>query len=118
MGEEDETVEERCFLAQWGAGARWSRRMAGATPDEQRKENERIDKQRRRRRRSGRKDEEKGKETDPQGHEEMTVSRLLELGSFTNPRRVMLNGRSTIAVDYTGDPKAKTRNQCEEVVRE
>lgn len=29
-----------------------------------------------------------------------------------------LNGRDTIAVDYAGDPKAKTRNRAEEVVRD
>ena len=34
------------------------------------------------------------------------------------PRRVELNGRDTIAVDYAGDPKAKTRNRAEEVVRD
>lgn len=59
-----------------------------------------------------------GKETDPEGHEEITVSRLLELGAFTNARRVELNGRSTIAVDYTGDPHAKTHNRGEDAVRE
>jgi hypothetical protein len=46
------------------------------------------------------------------------VSRLLELGSFTNPRRVQLNGRDTIAVDFAGDPKAKTRNRFEDVIRD
>ena len=46
------------------------------------------------------------------------MSRLLELGAFTNPRRVQLSGRDTIAVDYAGDPKAKTRNRAEEVIRD
>jgi hypothetical protein len=31
---------------------------------------------------------------------------------------VTLNGRSTIAVDYAGDPKAKTRNRLEEVIHD
>ena len=48
----------------------------------------------------------------------MTASRALELGSFTNPRRVELNGRDTIVADYAGDPKAKTRTRFEEVVRD
>ena len=48
----------------------------------------------------------------------VTVSRLLELGAFTNARRVVVNGRPTIAVDYTGDPKAKTENRMEGVIRD
>jgi len=59
-----------------------------------------------------------GKETDAAGHEEITVSRLLELGAFTNARRVQLNGRDTIAVDFAGDPRAKTRSRAEEVIRD
>src|SRR5205823_2760087 len=37
---------------------------------------------------------------------------------FSNPRRVQLAGRETIAVDYEGDPSAKTRNRAEEVIRD
>jgi len=59
-----------------------------------------------------------GKETDPRGEDEVTVSRLLELGAFTNPRRVQINGRDTIAVDFTGDPKAKTRNRLEGIIHD
>ena len=59
-----------------------------------------------------------GKETDSRGDQEITVSRLLELGAFTNPRRVQVSGRDTIAVDFAGDPKAKTRNHAEDVIRE
>ena len=29
-----------------------------------------------------------------------------------------LNGRDTIAVDFAGDPKAKTKNRAEEVIRD
>jgi hypothetical protein len=82
------------------------------------KENERIDKlaaKARERRDNG---DAKGKETDAAGNEEITVSRLLALGAFTNARRVQLNGRDTIAVDYAGDPKARTRNRAEDVVRD
>ncbi len=60
----------------------------------------------------------KGKESSPRGDDEITVSRLLELGSFTNARRVQMNGRDTIAVDFAGDPKAKTRNRLEDVIRD
>jgi len=59
-----------------------------------------------------------GKESDPHGEDEVTVSRLLELGAFTNPRRTQIDGRDTIAVDFGGDPKAKTRNSMEDVLRD
>ena len=88
------------------------------SPEEQKKEAERIDKVVAKAREKRTKAEAKGKETDPYGNEEVTVSRFLELGSFTNARRVTLNGRKTIAVDYAGDPKAKTRNRMENVIRD
>ena len=59
-----------------------------------------------------------GKVTDPRGNDVVTVSRLLELGAFTNARRVTVNGRPTIAVDYTGDPRTKTENRMEGVIRD
>lgn len=88
------------------------------TETEQKKESERIDKEVEKAKERKSRAEAKGAETDPRGHEEITVSRFLELGSFTNPRRLQLNGRDTIAVDYAGDPKAKTRNRAEEVIRD
>ena len=86
--------------------------------EEQKKESEQIDKEVAKARERRAKADEKGAETDPRGHEVVTVSRLLELGSFTNARRVTLNGRDTIAVDFAGDPKAKTRNRFEDVIRD
>jgi hypothetical protein len=88
------------------------------SPDEQKKESERIDKDSEKAKERRQKADEEGKESDPRGHELMTASRALELGSFTNPRRVELNGRDTIVADYAGDPKAKTRTRFEEVVRD
>jgi len=88
------------------------------TADEAKKESERLDKEAAKAREKREKEDAKGKETDPRGNDEVTVSRLLELGSFTNPRRVAMNGRDTIAVDYTGDPKAKTNNRAESVIRD
>ncbi len=85
--------------------------------DEQKKESEKIDKEAAKAKERRAKADEKGTETDPRGHEVVTVSRLLELGSFTNARRVQLNGRDTIVVDFAGDPKAKTRNRFEDVIR-
>ncbi len=86
--------------------------------DDLRKEDERIDKEVSRGKQRREKNDAMGKQTDPHGDEEVTVSRILELGAFSNPRRVEVNGRSTIAVDYAGDPKAKTRNRMEDVIRD
>jgi hypothetical protein len=88
------------------------------TPDEEKKESERIDKEAAKARERRDNGDASGRETDPRGNDEITVSRFLELGRFENARRVQLNGRDTIAVDYEGDPKAKTRNRSEEVIRD
>ena len=88
------------------------------TPDEIAKENERIDKLTAKAHEKREKADAQGKETDPRGNQVITVSRVLELGSFTHPRRVQLDGRDAIAVDYTGDPNAKTRNRSEDVIRD
>jgi hypothetical protein len=86
--------------------------------EEQKKENQQIDKEVAKAKEKRAKADEKGTETDPRGNDLVTVSRLLELGSFTNARRELLNGRDTIAVDFTGDPKAKTMNRFEDVIRD
>jgi len=88
------------------------------SPDELAKENDRVDKQAAKARERRDKGDAEGKETDADGRDEITVSRLLELGAFTNPRRVQLNGRDTIVVDYIGDPKAKTHDRAEEAIRD
>jgi hypothetical protein len=85
---------------------------------EKRKEDEEIDKEVAKAKEKRAKEDAKGKETTPRGDDEITVSRLLELGSFTNARRLQMNGRDTIAVDFAGDPKAKTRNRAEDVIRD
>jgi len=86
--------------------------------EDQAREDKRIEKESAKASERRAKADAEGKPTDPRGEEEITVSRLLELGSFTNPRRVELNGRATIAVDYAGDPQAKTRNRPEDVIRD
>jgi hypothetical protein len=50
--------------------------------------------------------------------DEVTFARFLELGAFSNPRREVRNGRDTIAVDYAGDPHAKTRNLLEGAIHD
>src|SRR5271170_393522 len=86
--------------------------------EEQKKESEQIDKEAAKAREKRAKADARGTETDPRGNELITVSRLLELGSFTNARRVQLGGRDTIAVDFAGDPKARTKTRFEDVIRD
>jgi hypothetical protein len=86
--------------------------------EEQKKESDQIDKEVSKAKERRAKADAKGKETDSRGEELLTVSRLLELGSFTKARREPLNGRDVIAVDFTGDPKAKTKNRFEDIVRD
>jgi hypothetical protein len=50
--------------------------------------------------------------------DEVTFARFLELGAFSNPQRVAMNGRDTIRVDYNGDPKAKTHNLLEGAIHD
>jgi len=88
------------------------------TPEEIKNEDERIDTVVRKAKERREKADAEGKETDPRGHDEITVSRLLELGTFSNPRREVINGRDTILVDFQGDPKAKTHNSAEGIFRE
>ncbi|MDP9039942.1 MAG: hypothetical protein M3O02_11845 [Acidobacteriota bacterium] len=88
------------------------------SPAELAKEDERIDKETRKQHQLREEKDARGKETDPHGHDEVTVSRLLELGAFTNERRVDRNGRATIAVDYTGDQHTSTHNRAEDVMKD
>ena len=87
------------------------------TPDEQKKEGERIDKEVAKAKERRAKLEDKGKETDTRGDELISAARILELGTFSNPRRILLNGRPTIVADYAGDPHAKTHNSGEAAIR-
>jgi hypothetical protein len=88
------------------------------TGDELKKQNERIDqriaeaKQRDAEKAAGETPKKKGSTYS------LTYELLQQLGTFSNPRRVQLHGRDTIAIDYAGDPKAKTHNILEEIVRD
>ena len=88
------------------------------TEKEKAKEAEAVDKEVKKARDRKAKAEQQGKVTDPNGDEEITVPRMLQLGSFSNPRRQTVNGRSTILVDFTGDPKAKTHNPMESAIHD
>lgn len=84
---------------------------------DQKKEDDRIDKEVKEAVEKREKREREGKPTNGNGQEVLTVSRILELGNFTNPRRIDYKGRPTIVVDYTGDPHAKTRYRFEDVFK-
>jgi hypothetical protein len=86
--------------------------------EEKKKEDESIDKESARARERRAKADAEGKQTSARGDDEVTVSRLLELGKFSNAHRVEWHGRDTIVVDYIGDPKAKTRNSFENAIRD
>ena len=42
---------------------------------------------------------------------------MLEIVSFSNPRRTSLNGRENIVFDFQGDPHAKTHGRDEEALK-
>jgi hypothetical protein len=49
--------------------------------------------------------------------DEVSVSRLLAITRFSNPRRIVEGGRPVIAVDFIGDPHAKTHGRNEDAVK-
>ena len=53
----------------------------------------------------------------PNGEVVISVGRILAMAKVSSPRREMLDGRSTIAFDFVGDPHAKAHNLAEEAAR-
>ncbi len=88
------------------------------TPDEERKEEDRLRKEVEKAKERKSKAERDGKETNSRGDDELTLSRVLELGTFSHERRTNLGGRSTILLDYTGNKDAKTHNQLETIFKD
>lgn len=78
------------------------------TPDQARKEQDRVNKEVLKISKPG--------YTNPD-KDEITVSRLLQIVRFVRPRRVLLNGRDTIAFDFAGDEHAKTHGRDEEALK-
>jgi len=76
------------------------------SPDEQKKEQERVTKE-----------VEKAQKLPPgksmEGGE-VSITRILAIMKVSNPRRVSLNGRDTIAFDFVGDPHAQTHGLAED----
>ncbi len=74
--------------------------------DEQKKEQERVEKE-----------VEKAAKLDPSKSlhgDELSVKSILAIMKVSNPRRVSLNGRPTIAFDFVGDPHAQTHGFAED----
>ena len=78
------------------------------TPDQARKEQDRVNKEVLKILKPG--------YTNPD-KDEITVARLLQIVRFVRPRRVLLNGRDTIAFDFAGDEHAKTHGRDEEALK-
>ena len=59
----------------------------------------------------------------PAGHsynrrgENVGISQILPLMRISNPRRISLNGRSTLAFDFVGDPHARAHGLAENAAR-
>jgi hypothetical protein len=49
--------------------------------------------------------------------DEITVARLLQIVTFSRPRRVRLNERDTIVFDFAGDQHAKTHGRDEDALK-
>ena len=114
--------EERVYEIFFIGGVRLQRLVRkdnrDLSPDEIKKEDERLDKEIAKAKEKRARADAEGKETDTHGRDEVTVSRILELGKFSNARRQTIDGRPTIVVDYAGDPQAKTHTEGEAVIKD
>jgi hypothetical protein len=78
------------------------------TPDQARKEQDRVNKEVIKISQQGEGNPDK---------DDITVARLLQIVTFSRPRRVSLNGRDTIAFDFAGDEHAKTHGRNEDALK-
>ena len=88
------------------------------TPDEAKKENKRVDEEIAKAQKYKARRDAKVAEGKDDRHVIISASRILELGTFSNERRVMLNGRPTIVLDYAGNRDVKTKNKAEDIVKD
>ena len=79
-------------------------------PDAQKKQSVQIDKEVAVAEKRRAKADAEGKTTDSHGRPTFEISQLLATGIFTNERRETVDGRPTILVDFTGEPKAPYPN--------
>jgi hypothetical protein len=78
------------------------------TPDQARKEQDRVNKEVIKISQQG---------EDKPDKDDITVARLLQIVTFSRPRRVSLNGRDTIVFDFAGDEHAKTHGRNEDALK-
>ena len=78
------------------------------TPDQARKEQERVNKEVTKISQQG---------EDKPDKDDITVARLLQIVTFSRPRRVSLNGRDTIVFDFAGDEHARTHGRNEDALK-
>lgn len=106
----------------WLNGVEVSRRLdkdgKPLTPDEAKKENERIDKRVAKITARRDKDAANGKVPKNDGAFVMPVGRYFQLSLFSNPRRELVAGRPTIVADFVGDPNAKAADPFENMVKD
>jgi hypothetical protein len=104
-----ETEEHEVFFVKHHQVEKLTRKNGkDLTPDQARKEQDRVNKEVLKISQPNYKD--------PRD-EEITVARLLEIVTFSRPRRVELNGRETIAFDFTGDEHAKSHGRAEDALK-
>jgi len=53
----------------------------------------------------------------PEGNVVVSISRILAMAKVSDPRRQTIDGRSNIAFDFAGDPKAKAHGIAEEAAK-
>ena len=78
------------------------------TPDQARKEQDRVNKEVIKISQQG---------EDKPDKDDITVARLLQIVTFSRPRRVSLNGRDTIVFDFAGDEHVKTHGRNEDALK-
>lgn len=91
------------------------------TPDEAQKAQDEFDKSTRRRAKDQARQQEKKEQAEREGKSNkdfLTASRILQLGTFSNEHRVLLNGRPTIVLDYAGNREVKSANETEKIVED
>jgi hypothetical protein len=91
------------------------------TPDEARKADEEFDKAVEKARKNKAESDAKREQAEREGksnREFLPASRVLQLGTFSNERRIDYNGRPTIVLDFAGNHNAKTQSETEKIVED
>ena len=55
---------------------------------------------------------------DRQNKDAVSLSRIVENSNWSNARRLLYNGRSTLAYDFTSNPHARTQTRAEDVFKD